>query len=236
MRSLRPVKISKETEIQVLVSDEEELLLEAAAQGSPAIGVCGGGELPVEACRYAVENAEDIDEALLQRAAYRSAGLPLEIAETKRLRIRELVPGDFKAFQCRRLSGQDRELAGEDLRRFFCEEEFYAYIRWNYDFFDRGIWALCRKEDGKIVGIAGFCEGSDEDELGYLIFPEERKKGYAYEACCALIEYGREELHIRDCLFRIREDNLASLALWKKLCERYEESPGCKSGGRLLKT
>lgn len=226
MRSRRLVRTAEGSEISVILSDEKEFLLEAAAAKKPAIGIGGEGQIPIEACRYAVERIEDIDEDFLRKAAYRYAGLPLEIAQTKRLRIRELTPDDFKIFQKHPLSAKDRYFAGEDLQLFFCEEKFYAYIRWRYDFYDYGIWAILRKEDQALIGIAGFYESEKEDEKGlsYLIFPGERKKGYAYEACSALIEYGKEKLSVSKYLLEIREGNAASLALGKKLKEKYKEA------------
>ena len=57
--------------------------------------------------------------------------------------------------------------------------------------------------------------------LGYLIAPGERGKGYAGEACTAILQYAGERLGLQDILIRVREDNLPSLRTARKLAERF---------------
>ena len=54
-------------------------------------------------------------------------------------------------------------------------------------------------------------------ELGYLIDEPFRGKGYACEACRAILEYAFQELEL-DCVYaRIDEKNEASICLAQKL-------------------
>lgn len=55
----------------------------------------------------------------------------------------------------------------------------------------------------------------DTLELGYHIFPEYRKKGYAKEACRAAIEYAEEEFGTVQFIVRIGKENIVS----KKVAE-----------------
>jgi RimJ/RimL family protein N-acetyltransferase len=56
---------------------------------------------------------------------------------------------------------------------------------------------------------------NDTLEIGYHIFPEYRRKGYASEASRAVIEYAREEFGIIRFIARIGKENIVS----KKVAE-----------------
>jgi len=66
---------------------------------------------------------------------------------------------------------------------------------------------------------AGEEDAGEEDflELSYHIAEPFRRKGYAFEACSFILEWGTEELGIRNYLCRIRKENAASLKLAQKL-------------------
>ena len=51
------------------------------------------------------------------------------------------------------------------------------------------------------------CEDGEILELGYHIFPEFRRMGYAKEACRSILRYGAEELYVSKFLVRIAPDN-----------------------------
>ena len=100
-----------------------------------------------------------------------------------------------------------------------------------------GFWAVEEKKSGNLAGVVGFripqddAAGDVEDwllsfddenilddtlELGYHIFPEYRRQGYAKEACLAAVEYAKEEFGTVQFLARIEKDNIVS----KKVAER----------------
>ena len=56
---------------------------------------------------------------------------------------------------------------------------------------------------------------NDTLEIGYHIFPEYRRKGYAKEACRAAIEYAEEEFGTVQFIVRIGKENIVS----KKVAE-----------------
>ena len=115
---------------------------------------------------------------------------------------------------------------------FYTPELLDAYIRHQYRFCEYGIWAVVRKSDGALVGTAGVSAGQEEDgqksageaegeeeawlELGYHIFRPYRRRGYAREACEAVIAYAEQEF---SCRIRaaVKPDNTASVRLLKKL-------------------
>ncbi len=54
-------------------------------------------------------------------------------------------------------------------------------------------------------------------ELGFLIAVPYQGKGYAYEVCRAILEYGEQELGFAKVQALVREENRASICLCRKL-------------------
>lgn len=217
-------------EVPVLISDEKEALLAAKAAGRAIIGIWRPEQAmdEISAARYVVENEADVTEAYLERVARRHLGLPWHICETKRLMIREMFADDF-----------DEVWVNQIGLGFGSVEELQAYTKNQYTFYEFGFWALVEKESGALVGVAGLkvpdadydfwqalkkeseseVHAEDEEilELGYHMFPKFRRKGYAKEACQAILAYGKEELGISWFLARIDQENTASRQLAESL-------------------
>ena len=99
-------------------------------------------------------------------------------------------------------------------------EYFAAYVKNQYPLFGYGLWGLFRKNDGELLGIAGFDAPPDDSadlELGYHIGKDFRRQGHALDACLAALSYAEKELGAERILIRIRRDNLPSLRLSEKL-------------------
>ena len=120
-------------------------------------------------------------------AARRRLSLPLYIAETERLFLRELTEEDRPLVlglmrDDAGKPGEGRQAAGPGEARLRDPETFAAYVKNQYRFYEYGLWGVFRKEDGAFLGLCGF--GPDEEdgvpELGYHIAAGERGKGYAY--------------------------------------------------------
>lgn len=138
-------------------------------------------------------------------AARRKLGLPLVIAETETLRLRELALSDLPAL-CRFESapGEDTFRLPEELR--FTEKEYLSsYIDTQYRFFEFGIWGvfLKKRQNEKLIGLAGLSAGDDDGcpMLGYHISSAYRRRGYAYWAVTKALEWyagecGGEEVRI----------------------------------------
>lgn len=202
-------------EVPVLISDEKEALLAAKAAGRAIIGIWRP-EQPMDeisAADYVVECCEDVTETYLERVARRHLGLPWHICETERLELREMFADDF-----------DEVWLNQIGLGFGSVEELQAYTKHQYRFYEFGFWALVEKESGLLVGVAGLKvpetdlpESGELLELGYHIFPHFRRRGYAREACLAILRYGREELGVSSFLARIAPENTASRELARQL-------------------
>ena len=223
-------------EVPVLISDEREALLAAKAAGRALIGLWRPEQAmdEISAAKYVVENMEDVTEEYLERIARRHLGLPWRICETERLVIREMFADDF-----------DKVWENQIGLGFGSVEELEAYTKHQYTFYEFGFWALLEKETGELVGVAGLKvpdevneermelwtwkpqvsivetqpdeESGETLELGYHVFRRHRRKGYAEEACRAILRYGTEELGVSDVIARIEKENMISKEFAKKL-------------------
>ena len=90
--------------------------------------------------------------------------------------------------------------------------------------------SLERREDGRVVGRAGFLRwdpetwqvGGDETELGWLLAREHWGQGYATEAALALRDWAVAERGLTRLISLIRPGNDRSVRVAERLGERYE--------------
>ena len=226
MQEIRYADVNGE-KIPVLISDENEALQAAKAAGRAIVGLWREDAQGDEWCAAdtLIADVEDADEEFLERIARRHLGLPWKICETERLTIREIAERDYEEIVKNRVD--------ESLDTV---EKVAGYTKRHYEVFEFGFWAVEEKKSGNLAGVVGFripqddVEGDvecyllsmdDENilddtlELGYHIFPEYRRKGYAKEACQAAIEYAEEEFGTVQFIARIGKENIVS----KKVAE-----------------
>ena len=168
---------------------------------------------------YAIENLSEIEYKSLELAYLRLTGQPWVIAETKRCLIRETIPEDVDSFYEIYKEPSITEYM-ENLYADREEEIVYIrdYIKNVYGFYGYGMWTVIEKESGEIIGRAGISlrDGCDIPELGFVIGVPWQRQSYAYEACQAVLAYGRKELEFRQFQALIMKGNEKS----KRLCEK----------------
>jgi RimJ/RimL family protein N-acetyltransferase len=211
---------------KITVSDDSKALCSAYAEGRAVIGLWDRNNpgQSLSPAAYIVESEEDIDDEFLEKAVRRRYGLPFQIVRTDRLTVREFISEDSHMIPCEPDGGENGEI-------FFHQDSLKDYIRYQYGFFEYGIWALMDNKTGMLVGKAGiipmdlscleeflpFIKEKDTPvELGYHIFSSYRKNGYAKEGCKAIISYASKMISPR-IYARIREDNLPSIKLIEAL-------------------
>lgn len=112
--------------------------------------------------------------------------------ETERLFLRELTEEDFDALY--------QVLAdSETMRHYpysFDEVRVRGWIRRNrdrYQIFGFGLWAVCLKETGELIGDCGLTMQIIGDqikpEIGYHIRRDQQRRGYAKEAAIAVRDW-----------------------------------------------
>lgn len=111
------------------------------------------------------------------------------LIETERLLLREMTENDFYALY--------RVLADSDIMQHypytFDEAGVRGWINRNierYQIFGFGLWAVCLKETGEMIGDCGLTmqliNGQVKPEIGYHIRGDQQRKGYAKEAAVAV--------------------------------------------------
>ena len=170
--------------------------------------------------RYGIEDLFLLEYQSYNQAFCRLAGLPLDILETRRLRVRESTLEDVDAFY-RIYSEPEITYYMEDLFQDKEAELAYmkSYIDQIYGFYGYGLWTVLLKETGQVIGRAGLSvrEGYDLPELGYVIDVHYQNQGLAYEVCEAILHYAQEELEFEKVQALVDQKNVVSLHLMTKL-------------------
>lgn len=146
---------------------------------------------------------------------------PFVVAKTNRLLIREIQLCDVKDL-CKLYDTLLDCPYLEPLYSYEKEMEFTKnYIDNMYAFYQYGLWLVYEKTTQKLVGRVGIenrqIDGKLCQELGYVIGKNYQRRGYAYEAAQAVLQYAREELFLDKIFICVQKDNLPSICLAKKL-------------------
>lgn len=210
------------------VTDDEGCFSRLFAAGLPVIVYLheGNREADFRQAAYAIENLSEIEYQSLELAYRRLSGLPWDILETERCRVRETTVEDVDSFyEIYREPSITYYMEGlfEDIE----EERAYIrdYIRNVYGFYGYGMWTVLEKTGGEVIGRAGIVwrEGCDIPELGFVIALPWQRQGYAYEVCRAILAYGHKELGFDSVQALIMAGNTASRELCRKLGFVYLE-------------
>ena len=114
------------------------------------------------------------------------------VIETKRLLLREMTYDDFYALY--------QVLADTDIMRYypytFDENRVRNWIERNierYRILGFGLWAVCLKETGEVIGDCGLTmqliNGQIKPEIGYHIRADKQRNGFAKEAAIAVRDW-----------------------------------------------
>jgi len=135
--------------------------------------------------------------------------------ETERLFFREMNEDDYDALYS--------VLADSDIMQHypytFDEQRVKNWIEKNierYRVFGFGLWAVCLKETGEMIGDCGLTmqniNGTICPEIGYHIRHDYQRKGYAKEAASAVRDWAFESTPFRVLYSYMKNKNVASAA------------------------
>lgn len=172
------------------------------------------------------ENESDweLDPEFEKRDALRKAGIPVEIARTDQLLIRETVDSDISELY--------RIGTDQAVRKYIApmqptlEEEIVytkAYVRHMYAFYDFGLWTVLEKDaygQERVIGRAGLFPSerlAGQIEMGYMIAPECQGNGYGKEAAETVLRYAFNVLDLEEVHLFAEKENKASVKLAETL-------------------
>lgn len=209
------------------LSDHAEVLAFLQSQGCYTVAVYHEGVNGIlSGTQYAVEGTEDIEWEYLQKVYQRFAGNPWEIAQTERCTIREMCVADVDDLY----ELYDSPLVTRYMEGLFAEKDkeiqyIRDYIKNVYEYYDFGTWLVYRKEDGRLIGRAGFDyrPGFDEVEIGFMIGEPYWGRGYAYEVCSHLMEIAKSVYEFEKVQALVKKENVASVHLLEKLGFCFKE-------------
>jgi RimJ/RimL family protein N-acetyltransferase len=153
------------------------------------------------------------------------------IVETERLILRKPRLEDAADLAVAYADPEVVRFMGDGGTATFAQVE--AGIQQWLDRWDSSGMSLCsleRREDGRVVGRAGFLlwdpetweVPGDETEIGWLLAREHWGKGYATEAALALRDWAFDERSLTRLISLINHENLASIGVAERIGERYE--------------
>ena len=172
------------------------------------------------------ENESDweLDPEFEKRDALRKAGIPVEIARTDQLLIRETIDSDIPELY--------RIGTDQAVRKYIApmqptlEEEIVytkAYVRHMYAFYDFGLWTVLEKDaygQERVIGRAGLFPSerlAGQIEMGYMIAPECQGNGYGKEAAETVLRYAFNVLDLEEVHLFVEKENKASVKLAETL-------------------
>lgn len=209
----------------LILTDSPELAHICRKLDMAVAAVLSKGEKDFSDIPYAVTDVEHLDETYLEKVWRRYRGIPWEICETSRCLVRETTQEDMESFY---EIYKDKSITAYMENLFEDREKEREYIRDYiekvYGFYGFGMWTVCLKETGEVIGRAGLSmrEGFDEPELGYVIGKKWQKQGIATEACKEILVYGKNELGFERVRVLMHPENAASKRLCHKLGFQYE--------------
>ena len=137
------------------------------------------------------------------------------------------IEGLYELPQVNTLLESPDEVSPVYLNMLYCHEKGYpAVILQTKRCFLKELTAadgVYENESGKLIGKAGFKEGSSPLEVGYLLDSNVWGRGIATEVVSALVHYAKEELGITELAARIHHDNIASRRVAEKCGIKIEE-------------
>ena len=172
------------------------------------------------------ENESDweLDPEFEKRDALRKAGIPVEIARTDQLLIRETIDSDISELY--------RIGTDQAVRKYIApmqptlEEEIVytkAYVRHMYAFYDFGLWTVLEKDaygQERVIGREGLFPSerlAGQIEMGYMIAPECQGNGYGKEAAETVLRYAFNVLDLEEVHLFAEKENKASVKLAETL-------------------
>jgi len=176
--------------------------------------------------QFAIEDMKDVEWEYLYKVYQRFVNEPWSIAQTARCNIREMGLADVdELYELYEGPNVTRYMEALFPKKEQEEQYIKDYIENVYKYYGFGIWLIHRKEDGRLIGRAGFNyrPGYEEVELGFMIGEAFWRQGYAFEVCSHLMNLAGSVYEFERVQALVKKENTASIQLLEKLGFTYFE-------------
>lgn len=139
--------------------------------------------------------------------------------ETDRLWLREMTPADAGLLLSLNEDPQVLQYTGDVAFASVEEARHFLEGYEQYRLFNRGRWAVIRKQDNAFLGWCGLKYHPDtgNTDLGFRLMRAHWNHGYTTEAARACLGYGFQQLGLQEIYAQVRQENKASIRVLKKL-------------------
>ncbi|UMB61627.1 GNAT family N-acetyltransferase [Lutibacter sp. A80] len=148
-----------------------------------------------------------------------------KIIETERLYLRTLSIKDATLFYLLNLDKDVLKYTGD--KSFKSIESAQKFLE-NYDHYSKygfGRWAVINKQNEEFLGWCGlkFTASKNEYDIGFRFFKKHWNKGYATEAAKSCVDFGINNLKLKEIIGRAMKENKASIKVLKKIGLKYSQ-------------
>lgn len=143
----------------LLLTDDRALAGEASGCGIACIGVAGADAAFFDGADMVVEDPLELELRELEEYLCHCHGIPVTIAQTKRLILREMVADDWQVLdRISRQRGMEKARRDAEEDGAFGKERLASYVGSQYRLYGYGLWAvLLTKEYGRHNGKNAVC-------------------------------------------------------------------------------
>ena len=165
----------------------------------------------------------------------------MNILETERLTLRKMRTEDAEfIFELVNETAFIRNIGDkgvrklDDARNYILNGPVASYAKFGF-----GLYLVALRETGEAIGICGLLkrDSLEDVDIGFALLERFRRKGFAYEAAAAVMEYGRNALALKRIVAITSPDNEGSMRVLEKIGLRFEKMirmPGSDEDTRLF--
>jgi RimJ/RimL family protein N-acetyltransferase len=122
----------------------------------------------------------------------------------------------------------------DDARNYILNGPVASYAKFGF-----GLYLVALTETGEAIGICGLLkrDSLEDVDIGFALLEKFRRRGFAYEAAAAVMEYGQNALALKRIVAITSPDNEGSIRVLEKLGLRFEKMirmPGSDEDTRLF--
>lgn len=143
------------------------------------------------------------------------------ILQTPRLLLREFHISDAESFYKLNLNPNVVRYTGNKPFESISEAEDFLKNYNDYEQNGYGRWAVIEKETNDYLGWCGLKFDGNETDIGFRFFEEYWNKGFATESAQACINYGFNELNLKEIVGRAMKENIGSVKVLEKIGMKF---------------